>query len=92
MSAHPLYSLLLRLSRCLPAPDPDALSPYQLAEDSALLVPIVTTNAHADALPGLRCSRLTEALAIVGFVTDGSVLRHRHDSGNTDGTDGLRQH
>jgi hypothetical protein len=68
MSPDPLYSLLCRLSRFLPAPDPGALSPYQLAEDSALLVPIATATAGADTLPGFRRSRLTEALALAGFV------------------------
>lgn len=63
MSPERFHSFLHRLSRCLPAPDPDAIPPYQLAEESALLVPIVTTTARADILPGFRRSRLAEAIA-----------------------------
>jgi hypothetical protein len=62
MSPERFHSFLHRLSRCLPAPDPDVPTPYQLAEDSALLVPIATTTARADTLPGFRRSRLAEAI------------------------------
>ncbi|NCC29324.1 MAG: hypothetical protein EOM22_14600 [Gammaproteobacteria bacterium] len=68
MSPERFHSFLHRLTRCLPAPDPDALTPYQIAEESALLVPIVTNPASADTLPGFRRSRLAEALALVGSV------------------------
>jgi hypothetical protein len=63
MSPERFHSFLHRLSRCLPAPDPDVIPPYQLAEESALLVPIATTTERANALPGFRRSRLAEAIA-----------------------------
>jgi hypothetical protein len=70
MSPERFHSFLHRLSRCLPAPDPHAIPPYQLAEESALLVPIVKSTG-GDALPGFRRSRLAEALALA----DPALLR-----------------